>query len=167
MSILKVDTINEKTTGNGVEIAHSLKGSGIAGHVVNYDESATTTQITLNNSNYVDIISTTITPKFQNSKFKVEWNIFFYYAGSSVWDAMATKLLRGSTAVYTDAYSLGAGAMYGPQAYMDYTHQSYFDTPSTTSPITYKIQLASYGGQTLYLQYSAQRSIITVTEIAQ
>ena len=169
MSILKVDTINEKTSGNGVEIAHALTGSGIAGHVVNYTEGQTTTQIVLNNSSYTDIISTTITPKFQNSKFKVEWNCFIYYPSSSnAWDAVGTKLFRDSTAVYTDDYALGGGAIYGSSSpYMDYSNQSYFDTPNTTSQITYKVQFASYGGQTLYLQYASQRSIISVTEIAQ
>tara|TARA_B100002019_G_C20962323_1_gene446948 strand:+ start:85 stop:594 length:510 start_codon:yes stop_codon:yes gene_type:complete len=169
MSILKVDTINEKTSGNGVQIAHDLTGPGIAGHVVNYNEGTTTTGVTLNSGSYIDIISTTVTPKFQNSKLKVEWNIFFYYPGSSAaWDAVSTKLFRDSTAIYTDAYALGGGAIYNSYSpYMDYSNQSYFDTPNTTSPITYKIQFASYGGQTLYLQYSSQRSVISVTEIAQ
>ena len=143
----------------------------ITGSTVSYTPPAgtTTTGVTLNNGAYTDIISTTVTPKFQNSKFKVEWNIFFYYPGSSnAWDAMSTRLYRDSTAIYTDDYALGGGGIYNSYSpYMDYSSQSYLDTPNTTSQITYKIQFASYGGQTLYLQYSSQRSVISVTEIAQ
>ena len=63
MSILKVDTINEKTSGNGVQIA---------GHVIQtvYNEHITgtayTTATTLN-----DLFSATITPKSATSKILV------------------------------------------------------------------------------------------------
>jgi len=158
-STLTVDNIVGATSSSNIHIP---------GHMVQYVESSTTTQVTLTTGSLTDIMSTTITPKFQNSKFLVEWNCFVYYPGAAAsWNALRTQLFRNSTGVYVDGYSLGSGAIYGAQAYMDYTNQSYLDTPNTTSPITYKIQMASYGANTIYLQYSAQRSVMSVTEIAQ
>ena len=56
MSILKVDTINEKTTGNGV---------AITGHVVQVMQGTSTSYLTLGSNNtYVDTgLTATITPK--------------------------------------------------------------------------------------------------------
>jgi len=68
MSILKVDTINEKTSGNGV---------AIPGHVIQH----ATTLSTANNGNYnstslthISSFDTSFTPKFANSIIKVSWN---------------------------------------------------------------------------------------------
>ena len=158
-STLTVDNIRGATSSSTIHIP---------GHVVQYVENTTQSQVTLTTASLTDIMNVTITPKFQNSKLLVQWNVFFYMPGASAtWNALRTQLFRDSTGVYTDAYSLGTGAMYGAQAYMDWASQSYLDTPNTTSPIIYKIQMASYGSQTIYLQYSAQRSVMSVTEIAQ
>jgi len=139
-----------------------------AGAVVNYTEAVTATQITLNNSSFTDIISVNVTPKYQSSKLLVRWYIFFYLPGvSGNWNAIQGKLLRDSTAVYTDNYSLGGGAIYGTQAYMDHSTYSYLDEPNTTSQITYKMQMASYQGSISYFQYSGNESVLSVTEIAQ
>ena len=70
MSILKVDTINEKTTGNGVEIAHALKGSGISGHVVQIVNTQSTQQ-TAGNANVIEIMNATLTTKVANSNYMI------------------------------------------------------------------------------------------------
>jgi hypothetical protein len=71
MSILKVDTINEKTSGNGVEIAHALKGSGIAGHVIQA-VTATFSGASTNSSSYVALTTCgSITTTVANSKLLV------------------------------------------------------------------------------------------------
>ena len=63
MSILKVDTINEKTTGNGVQIA---------GHVVQVvSNKPSFSHVTTTSSSFVEATTaarTTITPKFSDSK---------------------------------------------------------------------------------------------------
>ena len=63
MSILKVDTINEKTSGNGV---------AIPGHVVQtvYNEHITRTAYTSANTAH-DLFSAIITPKSATSKILV------------------------------------------------------------------------------------------------
>ena len=58
MSILKVDTINEKTSGNGV---------AIPGHVVQTVTSTNTLFTSTTSSTYTDLITVSFTPKFNNS----------------------------------------------------------------------------------------------------
>ena len=64
MSILKVDTINEKTSGNGVHIA---------GHVVQYKQRHfDLDSFTTSTASYIDFtnVYVDITPKFSNSLIK-------------------------------------------------------------------------------------------------
>ena len=72
MSILKVDTINEKTTGNGIEIAHALKGSGMAGHVIQVVNGQTgNSDADFSTNTWLDIgLSAPITPSSTSSKCK-------------------------------------------------------------------------------------------------
>ena len=69
MSILKVDTINEKTSGNGVHIA---------GHVIQVvaSEKTDTSSASTTVPTFTDTgLSCTITPKFNNSKILVHVNV--------------------------------------------------------------------------------------------
>ena len=62
MSTLYVDTINEKTVGNGVQIP---------GHVVQVVEAVQSSQVAITSSfaTFTTIITGSITPKFSGSKF--------------------------------------------------------------------------------------------------
>ena len=73
---LKVDAINEKTSGNGVEIAHALKGSGISGHVVQIVNTQSTTQ-TAGNANVIEIMNATLTTKIANSNYMIFGHISY------------------------------------------------------------------------------------------
>jgi len=74
MSTLFVDTINEKTSGNGVEIP---------GHVVQVVQTYSTTIQSISGTAFTDLTSltTTITPKQSGSKFLIEANIFISHGG--------------------------------------------------------------------------------------
>ena len=89
MSILKVDTINEKTTGNGIEIAHALKGSGMAGHVIQYSQTETNVATTISAGANANILTINFTPKFSNSLIHVSSTLFNVRkttgAGTSTW----------------------------------------------------------------------------------
>jgi len=80
MSTLKVDTINEKTTGNGV---------AIPGHVVQYSQTETSTPTTISASANADILTINFTPKFSNSFIHVSCSLFnvrkITGAGTSTW----------------------------------------------------------------------------------
>ena len=67
MSILKVDTINEKTSGNGV---------AIPGHVIQVVSNTYATETASGSSSYTDTgLAATITPKFATSKILVLCNM--------------------------------------------------------------------------------------------
>lgn len=134
MSILKVDTINEKTSGSGVEIAHVLKGSGVAGHVVQvghtYNHQVSAHQTIASTSLVGSGVTCTITPRSTNNKFIVSWTVSMAYGGNNASycsGAMKYKIGSGSY-VYVDGvdvantpYNLGynySGDQYGPMASM-------------------------------------------------
>lgn len=92
MSILKVDTINEKTTGNGV---------AIPGHVVQ-GVTATFSGSSTSSSSYAAMATCgSITTKFANSKFLVTASAQHQVGRSSSQDGRGNFQLRSST----DSYS--------------------------------------------------------------
>ena len=127
MSILKVDSISEKTTGNGVQIA---------GHVIQTIFVNDTNEFSSTSTSYVDTnLTATITPKSASSKILVTSNLTLDVACGSV---IGARLLRGSTVLKTEGY----WSFISTQGTSDYIlmRQShhYLDSPSTTSAITYK-----------------------------
>ena len=154
MSILKVDTINEKTSGNGVHIA---------GHVIQVVQGTSTSYLVAgSNDTYIDTgLTAAITPKFASSK------ILALHSSSIVTNSTADfilRLLRGSTNIHqlnfystTSTYYSLTGAF------------QYLDSPSTTSATTYKIQVYKNANDVLY-NYNNEvtsKSTLTLMEIAQ
>lgn len=137
MSILKVDTINEKTTGNGVvipsHVVQTIVGSRITGNF------ATTS------ASYSDVVSLSITPKESNSLIKVS---FYYQHGGN----HSMRLYRDSTIIMqpTNGWFVYEGYSYANQSAWnngssrDVKALFYVDSPSTTSTTTYKWQIAAY-----------------------
>ena len=173
MSILKVDTINEKTSGNGV---------AIPGHVVQAVNTTWNTKTTITATSYTTIsgASLAITPKFSTSKILVLINL-----ATSVYDPntgyahASFNTFRGSTLISgtvptdgTGAYEIGS---YGGGGAVEFGHRytnNIVDTPSTTSATTYSIKAAVYGtaGGTLFVNHgnAAQgTSSLILMEIAQ
>jgi len=64
MSILKVDTINEKTSGNGV---------AIPGHVVQYQQAELSTATTISAGASATVLTMNFTPKLTTSKIRVSY----------------------------------------------------------------------------------------------
>ena len=161
MSTLKVDTINEKTTGNGVQIA---------GHVIQTVFVNDSNEFSSTSTSFVDTnLTATITPKSASSKILVFSNLTLDVACGSV---ISARLLRGSTVLKTEGY----WDFISTQATSDYILMRqphyYLDSPSTTSAITYKWQLARSGGTSLnhFLSYDDSNqtdSQLVLMEIAQ
>lgn len=139
MSTLFVDTINEKTTNNGVYIP---------GHVVQAKTATKTdTQSTTSNS-FTDItgLSVSITPSSTNSKILVLCTICI----SSTFYWCPVRVLRDSTQINApDAAGSNRLLVNGVQtnqtagAYMLMTVPiTVLDSPSSTSALTYKAQYA-------------------------
>jgi len=136
MSTLYVDTINEKTSGNGVQIA---------GHVVQVQSSILSSKVSTTSlePTYVDTgLSVSITPKFSTSKILIVSSLMV--ANQATFSFF--RLLRDTTA-------LGLGDAAGSRqqcTFMFYPDgggannisvangHTFLDSPATTSPITYK-----------------------------
>ena len=153
MSILKVDTINEKTSGNGV---------AIPGHVIQVVHQPFQTSMNTSSQSFVSTgHSVTITPKSSSSKIliAVQGGSWFNQAGNSY-----VTLYRGSSNL-ADSYGL---AMQENQPYIPHAFV-YYDSPSTTSATTYTSYIRVNGANiTTYYSYPTYGKMgMTVTEIAQ
>ena len=184
MSILKVDTINEKTTGNGVVIPSGQTLDVSAGtllpsadqvlQVKNVDFQNQTTSTT--NQAYVDASGTdiTLTAKSDNSKFYLVAHCQFYHSGGLNGANIGFK--RDSTKILgVDGGSgdswFGFGNATGLNNASFNISRSYLDSPSLSAGtnVTYKIMFARWNSGTLYLNYTSYSttSHFTVMEIAQ
>jgi len=172
MSTMRVDTIEEKTSGAGVKIP---------GHVIQTVTKSFTdiTTITTYGTTYTDITNTniTITPKYNNSKILIMPNIVFYLNISGTYVYGGFRLLRGSSTVVaptnsTDgngAYDYGAGFPSSGSIQFSSRHCGHhIDTPATTSATTYKFQAMNYAsGRTFRVNNAGGSSSIVAMEIAQ
>jgi len=164
MSTLYVDTINEKTSGNGVQIP---------GHVVQvvqyFDKGSLTAKSPLGQLSTVgltDIMSKTITTKNANSKIldQLSTNAF-----------NSTNVLRGQIVVLRDATEIDADpyGFYGPSSLMQPYSSTVLDTPNVVAgtTLTYKLRVSNGTGGTLVVGYGDSGggggSHITLMEIAQ
>jgi hypothetical protein len=167
MSTLYVDTINEKTSGNGIQIP---------GHVVQVVSTSKTDRFSSSSTSFTDVtgLSVTITPKFSTSKILVTVSTA---AGNDTASRVARfRLLRGTTYIAkpdsdSQQYS-GSMAVYNSgNDELHTVHCEVLDSPATTSATTYKVQCAPNGG-TLYVNGRSsndmmRHSSITAVEIAQ
>ena len=159
MSTLKVDTIQGKTSAGTVAMP--------AGHVIQVIENSTTTQVNSTSTTYADTgLTATITPQFTSSKIAIfiSQNVHKSYQHT---DQIQLNILRGSTQLVQWATELlhDDGAL---NHFNIYGSQSYIDSPSTTSPTTYKTQFRrrlSTSAQ-VSVQYATGRSSIMLMEIS-
>ena len=121
--------------------------------------------LTTTSNSYVDTpVTLAITPTSSSSKILVQVNIngFFKNAVQNAYISM--RLLRGSSVIsHLDnqgGYTASALAQSwsGPSS-------SYLDSPSTTSSITYKVQMKTNEGS-VSMGYGSTKSFITLMEIA-
>ncbi len=172
MSTLYVDTINEKTSGNGVQIP---------GHVVQEVHHPCVTVMTLSSTSYVDLTgaSVTFTPKANNSKLLVQCVQHFYLSqyGTAWSGGHSAIVIDGnlqSTANSDNTTVYGVGSRDTNQVsgqstrLMSYDHQTATYTVSSTNAIIIKAQvklLQAIGDGASVNDYG--RGFIRITEIAQ
>ena len=147
MSNLLVQNIKHT---NGTTAATISTGGNVnmAGHIIQFvfNEDYTSTAVTQNqNTGFVDVtgFDLDITPKFSSSKIFI--NLKFHASNITSGLGMDAKILRGSTALkhitnFTHRSSADGNSDAGQNIE---THViSHVDTPSSTSSLTYKIQIA-------------------------
>ena len=161
MSTLYVDTITEKTAGNGVQIP---------GHVVQVVDASSTTVTSLSNPTsgtwYAVQPPVTISPKFANSKIVIQ-----HYAGGLAQDtnSVGLRISRNGTVIYSnDRHGYNSTA----NDWVPLNWSSiWVDAPATTSAVTYSFEIAS-ANSSAALRHNdgngaANTAFTIATEIAQ
>lgn len=179
MSIVKtnkIQTLDGTTYNTPIQIVKSSLGDnlGTTSNDLTNDNpswafSSTTTTWTDTNN-----LQLTITPKFANSLIKLELSMFVHNGGTD--KAAAIRVIRGTTVLFRPVYNTTGpfSLAYGSSARHDHVALTFFDTPNTTTPVTYRLQYRTYNGGTAshFFSYSAAShwapyNVLVATEIAQ
>ena len=156
MSTLFVDTINEKTTGNGIYIP---------GHVLQVQSASTNANGNSSSTTFVASgLQVSITPKSTSSK------IFITVSGGTMF-VPSGKYVYGT--IYRGSNNLGVSSTVGLMRNEAVGSNEYFphamqvlDTPATTSAITYEPYYRIDTAATFYWSYSTYGKLtITAMEI--
>ena len=150
MSTLKVDTIEGKTTAGTVAMP--------AGSIVQVQSTTSSAQTTVSGVGFTDFMSVAITPKFSSSKIHVSCSI--NVSGQNTTGGATdqgirysgVKLFRDSTQIAVNSNTSGnrTAVWFSSNSIGQTTNEAYrmanssgqfLDSPSTTSAITYKIQI--------------------------
>ena len=160
MSILKVDTINEKTTGNGVAIpGHVIQ---VVQHVFSPASRAASGSTSFVASN----ISGAITPKFNNSKILVMVSTTGNNNNTNDTTCIAT-IYRGNTDLGGQTQGMCVIETRGARSHGSIS-MNYLDNPQTTSATTYTVYFRSSSGSTVEIPWSEyETSTLILQEIAQ
>lgn len=169
-SALNVDVVRN-SAGNDTLIDGYLRRSGTVIQI-QYATTMPTSHLSTTTTSQTDLpLTATITPKSASSKIKVD---FFSTMGSGSASALQTILYRkigdGAYVALTPYAATSAryyyGWMYNTQGWGP-IYSTYFDTPSTTQPVTYKLAYFLNSGSTIaYLVHTYMEYGWTLTEIA-
>jgi len=165
MSTMRVDTIEEKTSGNGVKIP---------GHVVQVVEGSSSTSNSTNSTSVVNSgLTATITPKFSTSKILATASIPHHCVEEPGTDVQAylffKRLISGGTDTELCAVVIGdhTGNAGRSDAWSSVQMQC-LDSPGTTTSTTFRVQhRVGNSGWTSTCMNSNNRGSIVLLEIAQ
>ena len=103
----------------------------------------------LNKNDYVQVMSASITPQYSNSEIYISYQVGI---GGVTHQPMSSRIKRGSTVIGSNTLTGGtarygnsaceAGSPFSPQDQIAMLHGQYLDSPSTTSAITYAIEVS-------------------------
>ena len=157
MSTLFVDTINEKTTNNGVYIP---------GHVLQV-VSATGIGLSTTSTSFVTSnLTATITPSSTSSKILILLNAAMYNSTTGI-HSVATVFRGTVSGTNLGHSSFGFGSSYASgDLVKNNIIANYLDTPSATSATTYTVGIKSESAGTTIISVNGETSTITLMEIA-
>ena len=171
MSILKVDTINEKTSGNGVYIPN---------HVIQVQQGIMTGREQVSSGSMQNVGSgfeVAITPSSTSSKILVQTCLTVIVNRHELVNSRLRRAVTGGST--TNINLLGWYNYTANDEWVSLTvAHNYLDSPSTTATCTYKTQIGAYqtSNGAYYINYNNtqfggtnndSRSTITAMEIAQ
>jgi len=180
MSTVQVDTINESTTGSGVTVDGVLiKDGGIAssyitggtGKILQVVSATSSTAQDTTSTSYVDItnLSVAITPSSTDNDILILYTDTTRTTRTNDVSSgtVTVQLLRDSTSIavkqasfYNSAGGNGSNSIVQGEAISE------LDSPSTTSAITYKMQMKASSSTTISSQYGNSTASIIAMEIA-
>ena len=144
------------------EIVEANAGAGVAipGHVIQMQFAEETGTGTASAADaWATVLSVTITPKYANSKFIIQGHAMFGNPSSSGLE-MGVRILSSASGALNvgDASGNKLRATLGSQVPADGSNPYYawtpsmttYDTPNTTSPVTYSIQCYGSESQNVY-----------------
>lgn len=168
MSILKVDTIQGKTTATTVAMPAGTMLQTVYGNLGNVATSSSTMS---------SMSSLNITPKFSSSVIliTVQYHIYIANINANSWRGGLVQIKRGSTSIQTDGGKYGTGIVQDTNSVgrcMLYQTLQLVDSPNTTSATTYEVFGSSKDGAghvdfNNTTTYSGGGGKITLQEIAQ
>ena len=149
--------------------------SGSAGGIIQVKQtvdSTSSTQITGTSYQDAGSLNVSITPTRSDSKILImaTTNIQAFVSSQEVSGGL--RLLRGSSEIieYPYAFVMEAGTSGNGRIFYNTNHSATFlDSPSTTSAVTYKVQLKLYGtsnGMKLVYNQNSSKSTILVMEVS-
>ena len=184
MSTLYVDSIQPKTTGSQLTIAPAIQTGAVLQMPFTQYTSTTTVSTSANTNHTVDVLSVNITPKSTSSIIRLDAHIFHEWGHiSSPWDSMwffyrdSTKLAHTQVGSRRSGITTSLISFTTPEAGStgEAANYSYFDSPNTTSQITYKVGVINQQNTSLYINrtaadldgvdYERGLSFISATEI--
>jgi hypothetical protein len=117
---------------------------------------------TIATTTYTDTgLSVSITPNATTSKILCMWTMQGVLNAA---ESYGVRLMKDSTAIYT---SSGLDDNYTSNGLDEKIRSSYYhlDSPTTTSAVTYKIQVASYDSQSIVINGSDNQTQLVVIEM--
>ena len=156
MSTLYVDTINEKTSGNGIYIP---------GHILQVQSYAPSSTTNITTTSYTDINSRSFTPKSASSSLLI-WVTFRWQESDSVDNAKVRIQHDGTTIFEITRYLVYTG---NSNIIGTNTFHGYVASTGSTNARTIAFQGAVYSTGTLYTDVNyggtGQASRMTIMEI--
>ena len=160
------DLAASKLTGalpaiSGASLTNLPGGGKVLQVVIGVDSTASTIATTT----YTDTgLSAAITPSSTSSKILCQWTSQVHLGKD---EGMGVQLVRDSTNIYTSegfreifTYSSATGQQ--EESRSSWIH---LDSPATTSAITYKIQVASFGSKSINLNNDGNETQLLLMEI--
>jgi len=143
-------------TGNGGTGATSF-APGKIGQIVTAQP--VTSSFATSNTSYTDVtnLNASITPTAASSKVLVMVYLQLYTSGATQGNTARLQLLRGSTVVNSfqaSHYDQGGSGVQGANT----CTMTFLDSPSSSSSVTYKVQIKKQEGSSATLQASATNS---------
>ena len=182
LSVQKIQGLATSATPTTVEISSGHKLTGAAGSIVAPGQTEQivkaeytySDKIDVNSTSYIDAVSINFTPKFNNSIIRIDvQSVWWLHTSPSSEEYFITTVYRDSTNIgssnsnrvnqFRSGYVDSGNAYNYNNGFTIFT----FDTPNTTSQVTYKLYVHSGGGNEVRFGDQNSENTITAMEIAQ